>query len=91
MQAASPLLEVIRRSSETALRTYVPESYDAENGTGSGGWEALSRKWNKAMGVGWDVRGIVFRTVHAWRDRVAREEDESTRCVMVGGDIGMLN
>ncbi|KIJ54917.1 hypothetical protein M422DRAFT_775114 [Sphaerobolus stellatus SS14] len=82
MQAASPLLEVIKRSNETALRIYVKEIYDEKNGTGPGGWEALSRKWNKSFWAGASVRGNVFRAVHRWRDMVARNEDESTRYVL---------
>ncbi|GJJ15757.1 hypothetical protein Clacol_010035 [Clathrus columnatus] len=81
-EAGSPILEVIRRSSETALKVYIKEVYDAEGGTGPGGWEVLSRKWNKSIGSGDDVHSEVFRAVHAWRDGVARKEDESTRYVL---------
>ena len=73
--------EVLSRSAETALRVYAPEPYDEEGGTGVGGWDTLARKWNKpALGID-GVPGVqreVFRAVHIWRDRVAREEDEST-------------
>lgn len=80
--------EVLSRSEETALRVYEKETYDAEGGTGPGGWDTLARKWNKTalMAVSSDREGAaanvqreVYRAVHAWRDRVAREEDESTR------------
>ena len=50
-------------------------------GSGSGGWETLAKKWNKVGLLSDGVPGTVFRAVHAWRDKVAREEDESTRCV----------
>ena len=73
--------EVLSRSAETALRTYTPEPYEEEGGTGVMGWDTLARKWNKpALGID-GVPGVqreVFRAVHMWRDRVAREEDEST-------------
>ena len=73
--------EVLSRSAETALRVYSPDPYDAEGGTGFNGWDTLARKWNKAV-LGVDgtpgVQREVFRAVHVWRDRVAREEDEST-------------
>ena len=73
--------EVLSRSADTALRTYSLEPYDAEGGTGQNGWDTLARRWNKPM-LGVDgVPGVqreVFRAVHVWRDRVAREEDEST-------------
>lgn len=78
--AEAPLLDVLKRSAKTALRTYVPEVYDAEGGTGPGGWEALGRKWNRSL-AGGDVQAAVFKAVHTWRDSVARAEDESTRYV----------
>lgn len=74
--------EVLSRSEETALRVYEREVYD-ESGAGPGGWDTLARKWNKGalMAAERDsARRRIYRAVHAWRDRVAREEDESTRC-----------
>jgi len=73
--------EVLSRSAETALRVYSPDPYDAEGGTGFNGWDTLARRWNKPI-LGIDgapsVQREVFRAVHVWRDRIAREEDEST-------------
>jgi len=73
--------EVLSRSAETALRVYSPDPYDAEGGMGFNGWDTLARRWNKltlsADGAP-SVQREVFRAVHVWRDRVAREEDEST-------------
>ncbi|KAF8517423.1 ribonuclease H-like domain-containing protein [Hysterangium stoloniferum] len=77
----SPIIEVLKRSSETALRNYVRETYDAADGSGPGGWGALVRKWNGSLDMG-GVHGVVFKAIHAWRDAVAREEDESTRYVL---------
>ncbi|KAH9922677.1 uncharacterized protein B0H18DRAFT_1017430 [Fomitopsis serialis] len=85
--------EVLARSEETALRVYEKERYDHEEGSGPGGWDTLARKWNKgALTAGAEaqaggesvyvVQRAVYRCVHAWRDRVAREEDESTRYVL---------
>lgn len=82
--------EVLARSEETALRVYEKEVYDAADGGGPGGWDTLARKWNKGAltagaeaqaqaGSVYAIQRAVYRTVHAWRDRVAREEDESTR------------
>ncbi|TDL23207.1 hypothetical protein BD410DRAFT_173443 [Rickenella mellea] len=70
---------VLERSEQTALRTYVKEVYDFETGTGPGGWDTLSQKWNKSLS---GMQMAVFRCVHAWRDKVARSEDESTRYVL---------
>ncbi|EPQ54765.1 hypothetical protein GLOTRDRAFT_77494 [Gloeophyllum trabeum ATCC 11539] len=90
------LREVLRRSEETSLRLYESEVYDQEEGSGPGGWDTLARKWNKvglsrdawissSDGLGSSVERMkrgVYRFVHGWRDRVAREEDESTRYVL---------
>lgn len=80
------LEEALARSAETSLRVYSKEPYDASEGTGSGGWDTLAKKWNKvALTAGGPGIGIgalqreVYRGVHGWRERVAREEDESTR------------
>ncbi|TFK48707.1 hypothetical protein OE88DRAFT_1663795 [Heliocybe sulcata] len=86
------LREVLRRSEETALRLYESEVYDEEEGTGPSGWDTLARKWNK-VGLSrdaWDgssnsvdrMKRAVYKFVHAWRDKVAREEDESHRYVL---------
>ncbi|KAK7464754.1 exosome nuclease subunit [Stygiomarasmius scandens] len=85
--------EVLKRSAETSLRVYEKEMYDSEGGTGSGGWDSLARKWNKVNlmadyippSVGGATAGLpraVFKAVHAWRDRISREEDESTRFIL---------
>ncbi|KAI9436593.1 ribonuclease H-like domain-containing protein, partial [Lactarius indigo] len=77
--------DVLSRSAETALRVYSPDPYDAEGGTGFNGWDTLARRWNKpTLGVEGapSVQREVFRAVHVWRDRVAREEDESTGYVL---------
>jgi exosome complex exonuclease RRP6 len=73
--------EVLSRSAETALRVYSPDPYDAEGGTGFNGWDTLARRWNKpTLGIdgALSVQREVFFAVHVWRDRIAREEDEST-------------
>ncbi|EIN12508.1 hypothetical protein PUNSTDRAFT_97267 [Punctularia strigosozonata HHB-11173 SS5] len=76
------LREVLARSAQTTLRTFERELYDADNGTGPAGWDTLARKWNKSAGAMPPVQRAVYRAVHAWRDRVAREEDESARYVL---------
>lgn len=61
---------VLKRSSETALRLYEREEYRPLNP------ESVGRRWlakKEAVGeIGW-----VYAKVHAWRDKIAREEDES--------------
>ncbi|KAF9068629.1 ribonuclease H-like domain-containing protein [Rhodocollybia butyracea] len=81
--------EVLSKSEETALRFYEKEYYDVERGTGGNGWDTLARKWNKinlyasssTIGIPGMQRDI-YRRIHLWRDKVAREEDESTRYVL---------
>ncbi|KZT64247.1 hypothetical protein DAEQUDRAFT_698972 [Daedalea quercina L-15889] len=94
MPAAHVLVrDVLARSEETALRVYEKEIYDTAEGSGPGGWDTLAKKWNKitltagaeaqtGAGSVYAVHRAVYRCVHAWRDRVAREEDESTRYVL---------
>ncbi|PPQ68746.1 LOW QUALITY PROTEIN: hypothetical protein CVT25_012840 [Psilocybe cyanescens] len=81
--------ETLSRSADTSLRVYSKEPYDVTDGSGSGGWDTLAKKWNKvALTAGGPGVGIgalqreVYRSVHGWRERVAREEDESTRYVL---------
>ncbi len=77
------VLEVLSRSAETALRVCDRERYDADSGSGPGGWDTLARKWNKGALMASErdnMKRRVYKAVHAWRDRIAREEDESTRC-----------
>lgn len=68
--------EVLDRSGETALRLYERDTYDAEFGRNAGGWSITARKL-LAKGALEEVVGAVFKAVHAWRDEVARREDES--------------
>ncbi|KAF7301136.1 Exosome complex exonuclease RRP6 [Mycena indigotica] len=77
-------------SQETALRTYEKEVYDADRGSGPGGWNSLAKKWNKGallaaaeLPNGKEIlQRAVYRCVHQWRDSVARQEDESTRYIL---------
>ncbi|KAG0276068.1 exosome nuclease subunit [Linnemannia exigua] len=69
----------LQRSSETALKRHTKDIYDAEGGDGPGGWRNLYSKWNRALN---GQQFAVFKAVHAWRDQMAREEDESIRYVL---------
>lgn len=91
----SLLLEVLRRSEETCRRRYAREAYDAANGLGSQGYRNLAKKWGRLSildgplpaGSPARLEGAVLKAVHGWRDRVAREEDESTRFVLPNNQI----
>ena len=76
----SLLWEVLSRSEETSLRLHQTEDYDDEGGSGPGGWDTVARKWNKVAFTKVAHRSIpksIYLRIHDWRDRVAREEDES--------------
>jgi exosome complex exonuclease RRP6 len=86
----SLLREVLSRSEETSLRLHQTEDYDAEQGSGPGGWDTIARKWNKATFTKAADRSIsksIYLRIHDWRDRVAREEDESTAYVTSGNSL----
>lgn len=70
---------VLQRSAETALRRYEKEGYDGETGEGPNGWRNLYSKWSRPLSP---QQFAVFKAIHAWRDQVAREEDESVRYVL---------
>lgn len=100
LSASSPLEQgllgqALARSAETSLRVYAKEPYDALGGSGQCGWDKLARKWNKvaltaaAPGVGIGaMQREVYSRVHEWRDKVAREEDESTKYAISSSPLG---
>lgn len=71
--------EVLVRSKETALQRYEHFIYDEDRGTGRGGWFNLLQRNMSNMSK---EQFAVYRKVHQWRDRVAREEDENIGLVM---------
>ena len=75
--------EVLARSETTALRIYEKEVSDEEEGSGPGGWDTLAKKWNKGSLMKDALPSLqkeLYRRLHGWRDRVARDEDESRTC-----------
>ncbi|KAJ1561511.1 Exosome component 10 [Cladochytrium tenue] len=73
------LFVALRRSELTSLRHYEKEVYDATTGEGPNGWQTHLRKVALPMSP---EHVAVYCAVHAWRDAVAREEDESPRYVL---------
>lgn len=73
------IAEVLAKSKKEALQRYERSFYDEKRGQGPGGWyNMLSRTpalFNKEQFA-------VFRAVHQWRDRVARNEDEGSAQIM---------
>ncbi|KAK6360730.1 exosome nuclease subunit [Orbilia blumenaviensis] len=70
---------VQNNSKETCLKTYDSEPYDSANGSGSRGWLSILK--HNAVNFT-DEQFAVFKAVHAWRDRVARQEDDNPNFVM---------
>src|SRR5207244_1525440 len=67
------------RSREWCLLKYEKPQFDAVTGIGPGGWKAALSKCN----LPFNPQQIpVFKAIHAWRDRTAREEDESLQYVL---------
>ena len=71
--------EVLSNSKETSLRRYEREAYDPVNGSGQFGW-SLMLKRNPALFTPEQL--AVFKAVHQFRDKVARDEDDSHHYVM---------
>ncbi|KAF3908621.1 hypothetical protein AA313_de0201688 [Arthrobotrys entomopaga] len=70
---------VLNNSKETTLKTYDTEPYDSVNGSGSRGWLSILK--HNAIHFS-DEQFAVFKAVHAWRDKVAREEDDNPNFIM---------
>ena len=74
------LVEVVmNRSKEEALQRYERPIYDLEKGQGSMGWFNLLYRTPALFN---SEQFAVFRAVHQWRDKVARQEDENPHQVM---------
>lgn len=73
------LQATLTRSAQTSLKKYEKEIYDSETGEGNNGWRTALRRYGGALRP---EQFAVFRAIHAWRDHVAREEDESPRYVL---------
>lgn len=70
---------VLQKSKDTSLLRYERQVYNSESGKGAGGWYNLLVK-TPAMFT--KEQFAVFRAVHEWRDRIAREDDDSCPFVM---------
>ena len=67
---------VLERSANTALKLYQPDFYDMDSGRGTGGWASSVKKWLPREPAD-SIAVFVFKRLHAWRDALARKEDES--------------
>jgi exosome complex exonuclease RRP6 len=83
LEASTPdnnLVDYVQeQSKKEALQRYERAVYDSEKGLGSVGWfAALARRSTRFTPEQFGV----YRAVHEWRDRTAREQDESVIFVM---------
>ncbi|EEB08585.1 exosome subunit Rrp6 [Schizosaccharomyces japonicus yFS275] len=72
---------VVKSSDDVALRRYEREAYDEIYGLGTDGWRHVLTKWGSSKIIGREALAV-FKSLHRWRDQVARNEDESVRYVM---------
>ncbi|KAI1007566.1 Exosome complex exonuclease [Podosphaera aphanis] len=70
---------VLQKSKETSLSRYERQVYNTESGKGPGGWYPLLVKSPALLS---NEQFAVFRAVHAWRDKIARLDDDSPSHVM---------
>jgi exosome complex exonuclease RRP6 len=70
---------VLAKSKETSLQRYEHPIYDSIRGMGPVGWYRLI---SRTPAIFNREQFAVFRAAHAWRDEIARREDESTSFVM---------
>ncbi|KAG4305803.1 hypothetical protein PORY_000713 [Pneumocystis oryctolagi] len=70
---------VLSASNNVALRVFEKDRYDAD-GSGVDGWKNMLQKWGNCLTS--DFQISVFIALHQWRDKIARQEDESVRYVL---------
>ncbi|PNS17221.1 hypothetical protein CAC42_6904 [Sphaceloma murrayae] len=75
---------VLQRSKDVALQTYNHPMYDANRGLGPAGWYRMLSRTPTLLNK---EQFAVFRAIHHWRDRVAREQDDSVHYVLANHNL----
>ncbi|KIY02497.1 uncharacterized protein Z520_00962 [Fonsecaea multimorphosa CBS 102226] len=70
---------VLEQSKKEALQVYTRQSYDLETGGGLLGWFGMLTQ--RYVNLSKEQLGV-FRALHAWRDRKARELDEGVQYIL---------
>ena len=70
---------VLTQSKKEALQVYIRQPYDLETGGGNQGWFGLLTMRSTTLTK--EQLGV-FRALHAWRDRKAREQDEGIQYIL---------
>ncbi|OLN81173.1 Exosome complex exonuclease rrp6 [Colletotrichum chlorophyti] len=78
---------VLQNSKAVALTRYEGENFDPATGKGNKGWYNTLLKHPMPFS---GQQFAVYRAIWAWRDEVARREDESTFFVLPNGIIGEI-
>ncbi|PSK38486.1 hypothetical protein B9Z65_6039 [Elsinoe australis] len=78
------ILAVLQRSKEVALQTYNHPTYDSHRGLGPIGWYRMLSRTPALLSK---EQFAVFRAIHEWRDRIAREQDDSVHYVLANHSI----
>ena len=71
---------VLQKSKEVSLQRYERQLYSADTGKGPGGWYPLLIK-NPGLSFSKE-QFAVFRAVHGWRDKIARQDDDGIAFIM---------
>ncbi|KAK4227644.1 exosome complex exonuclease rrp6 [Podospora fimiseda] len=75
----APLERVLQKSKEVSLQRYEHPTLDPETGFGSRGWYNILIKSSALLN---GEQFAVYKAVFAWRDKIARQEDESPPFIM---------
>jgi exosome complex exonuclease RRP6 len=70
---------VLQKSKETSLFRFERQIYEESTGLGPAGWYNLLVK---TPALFTNEQFAVFRAIHAWRDKIARKDDDSINYVM---------
>lgn len=76
-------IQVLKNSEQVCIKTFEKPEYDLANGEGPGGWRLLLQKLGGGSKSTLNyIQLEIFKTLHQWRDEMARILDESTAFVL---------
>ncbi len=84
---ADLMAHVLQGSKKEALQTYTRFVYNKESGRGSHGWYNLFTEYSNQFN---QEQFAVFRALHEWRDKKAREEDEGLSFIFPNRTLWLL-
>ncbi|KAI9293311.1 hypothetical protein K502DRAFT_306542 [Neoconidiobolus thromboides FSU 785] len=75
------LFHTLTNSQQVCLQRFMTYPYDMEHGLNPGSWAKQLEKWIVPINF---AQTEAFKQLHAWRDHLAREQDESPRYILPG-------